>query len=386
MSEDAGEKTFAPSAKRKREAAKRGDVLRSKELTTATTVLIGAVWLRFGGGWVLDGLRRSLAAGFVWDRGAIEHFAPETLLWRAAWTLLPPVFVLGGAVMLAAVALQLALGEGRWLPGNLAPKPSRLNPASGLMRMLGPQGWIELGKGLLKLALLGTMTWIWVRPRVAAMVALNGGTLGGQLASAWDLVISLLFVLSAGLIGIALVDVPVQAVRRFLRLRMSRQELRDEHKEDEGSPETKNAQRQRARQLAMGGMRKAMQDAQFVITNPTHFAVALTYDPALAPAPVVLARGRGDKALAMRELAAEMAVPTLEIPPLARSVYFTTRENQMIREELYAAVASVLAFVLSLKRGDPLPRPQVEVPVSLRFDAEGRPETRAAAQIVAGNH
>ena len=125
----------------------------------------------------------------------------------------------------------------------------------------------------------------------------------------------------------------------------------------------------------MGGVAHAMREAQFVITNPTHFAVAMSYDPLKASAPVVLAKGRGEKALAMRQLAAELRVPCLEYPALARSVYYTTRERQVIREELYAAVASVLAFVFSLKRGESLPAPQIDVPVALRFDAEGRLES-----------
>ena len=379
MSEDAGEKTFAPSAKRKRDAAQNGDVVRSKELTTAITVLIGAAWLRFAGPWVFGKLAASVRSGFVWDRATIESFSPQQLLLSALISAMPPVLVLGGGVMLSAVALQLTLGEGRWVPGNLAPKASRLNPLAGLSKVFGPQGWIELGKGLLKLALLGSMLYIWAKPRLITMVGLGTGTLSAELAMAWDMLTSLAFTMAAGLMAIAMFDVPVQLVRRLMRLRMSRQEMRDEGKESEGSPETKQAQRNRARQLSRGGVQRAMQEAQFLITNPSHFAVALSYDPEKAPAPVVLAKGRGDKALAMRELAAELKLPTLEMPPLARSVYFTTRENQMIREELYAAVASVLAFVLSLKRGDTPPMPRVDVPQTLRFDAEGKPENRAPA-------
>jgi flagellar biosynthetic protein FlhB len=115
-----------------------------------------------------------------------------------------------------------------------------------------------------------------------------------------------------------------------------------------------------------------MREAQFLVTNPSHFAVAMAWDPAKASAPLVLAKGRGDKALAMRELAAELTVPVLEYPVLARSLYFTTREKQVIREELYAAVATVLAFVLSVKRGERRTAPSVDVPVTLRFDSEGR--------------
>jgi len=148
--------------------------------------------------------------------------------------------------------------------------------------------------------------------------------------------------------------------------------VRDEHKESEGSPEKKSAQRERQRKIAMGGLIPAMKEAQFIVTNPTHFSVALAYDPAKAAAPVVLAKGRGDKAMAMRELAAEYAVPVLEYPALARSIYYTTRERQVIREELYVAVAAILAFVFSLRRGEHPVRPEVSVPVTLRFDAEGR--------------
>ncbi len=153
---------------------------------------------------------------------------------------------------------------------------------------------------------------------------------------------------------------------------MSHQELRDEHKESEGAPEKKAAIRQRQREIAKGGVHRAIREAQFVITNPTHFSVALTYDPDRAAAPIVLAKGRGEKALAMRELARELEVPVLEYPVLARSVYFTTQENMMIREELYGAVAAVLAFVMSLKRGEQPRRPEIDVPSEIRFDEFGR--------------
>ncbi len=185
---------------------------------------------------------------------------------------------------------------------------------------------------------------------------------------------ALLLLLAIGLAIIAVIDLPIQLLRRLTRLKMSHQDMRDEHKEAEGSPERKAAIRQHQRQIAMGGVAAAMREAQFVITNPTHFAIAMAYDPLKASAPIVLAKGRGEKALAMRELAAELELPCLEFPALARSVYYTTRERQVIREELYAAVASVLAFVFSLNRGEPLPRPFIDVPLLLRFDAEGRRE------------
>jgi len=372
--ETPGEKTFAPTEKRRKDAAKNGDVLRPRELGIAVGVLASAAWLQFAGPWLLDSMSRTARSGLTWDRASLDHFDATPLIYAALITALPPVLTLGAVLMGAALVSQLGLGEGRWVGGNLAPKASRLNPLSGLKRMFGPQGWIELAKGLAKLLLLGTIAYIWVKGRLAEIVGLGGGELRGQLAYSWDTLLALLYALGGGLVVIALVDYPVQYLRRMMRLRMSLQDLKDENKESEGSPERKAAIRQRQRQIAMGGLASAMKEAQFVITNPTHFSVALAYDPEKAPAPVVLAKGRGEKALAMREMAAEMAVPMLSSPALARSVYFTTRENQMIREELYAAVAAVLAFVLALKRGDAPPHPQVDVPLELRFDPEGRPE------------
>jgi flagellar biosynthetic protein FlhB len=185
---------------------------------------------------------------------------------------------------------------------------------------------------------------------------------------------TLLMLLSAGLVVIAVIDWPIQYVRRLSQLKMTSQEMRDEHKQTEGAPEKKAAIRQRQRDMARGGVAKSVKQAQFVLTNPSHFSVAMAYDPAVAPAPYVLAKGRGEKALAMRELAAEYGVPRLEYPALARSVYFTTRENQVVRAELYGAIASVLAFVMALKRGESPPMPQINVPVELQFDAEGQPK------------
>ncbi len=158
---------------------------------------------------------------------------------------------------------------------------------------------------------------------------------------------------------------------------MSLQDLKDENKQTEGSPEVKMARKQRQRDLARGSVAKAMKEAQFVVVNPMHFAVALTYDPTLAPAPVVLAKGRGETAMAMRELASDAGLPVLRYPQLARAIYFTTRANQMVREELYVSVASLVAFVLSVKRGERPNMPSVTVPEELRFDADGRPEKTA---------
>lgn len=376
----AGEKSFAPTEKRLKDAAEKGNVLRSRELPTALTILVGALWLKWAGPGLLGTLEGTTQASLTFDRSAMADFRPGQILFDLTIAVLPPLLVLGLVVSLVTVAGQLTLGDGRWVGANLAPKFERINPLAGLKRMFGVNGLIELGKSLAKLALLGTIAWTWGAGNLTYILGLGRGDLAGQLAAAWEAMASLLLLLAAGLVVIAMIDWPVQYLRRMSQLKMTSQEMRDEAKEAEGSPEKKAAIRQRQRDLARGALGPAMQKAQFVLTNPTHFSVAMTYDPAVAPAPYVLAKGRGEKALAMREMAREMDVPTLEYPQLARAVYFTTRENQVIRSDLYAAIASVLAFVLSLRRGDPIPRPHVAVPMDLHFDAEGRPEKTSPAR------
>jgi flagellar biosynthetic protein FlhB len=192
----------------------------------------------------------------------------------------------------------MLLGDGRFNIGSAAPKASRINPLSGLKRIFGVQGLIELGKGLVKLALLGGIAWWWATGRLPGLLRFGTSPLAAQIALASEAVTSLVGTLLIGLLVIAGIDYPLQRFQRDKRLKMSLQDMRDENKESEGSPEMKSARRQRQRDLARGGVARAMKDAQFVIVNPLHFAVALTYDPARAPAPLLLAKGRGETALA----------------------------------------------------------------------------------------
>ncbi len=376
--ETAGEKTFAPTQKRREDAAKNGDVLRSRELATLAATGAGVLALWALGSWLSEGLASVARAGLQFDRAALDGFTPGAIMGDAALAALPPVLALGAIVALVTTASQLLLGQdGRWIAGNAGFKGRRINPLSGFKRIFGTQGLIELAKSLAKLALLGGIAWVWARDRVPDLLALGAMPLEAQVARALDAITSLTAALLIGFAVIAAIDYPLQRFQRDKRLKMSLQEVRDENKQSEGSPEMKSARRQRQRDLARGGVAKAMKEAQFIIVNPLHFAVALTYDPARAPAPLLLCKGRGETALAMREIAAEEGLPVLEYPTLARAVYFTTRPNQMVREELYVALASLVAFVMALKRGQRPRRPVVEVPQALRFDGDGRRDNHA---------
>ncbi len=376
--ETPGEKTFAPTDKRREDAAKNGDVLRSRELATLAATGTGVLALWAFGAWISEGLAATARAGFQFDRAALDGFTPGLLMGDAMLAALPPVLALGAIVALVTTASQLLLGQdGRWIAGNAGFKGRRINPLSGIKRIFGTQGLIELGKGLAKLALLGGIAWMWGKGRVPGLLMLGTLPLEAQVGAALDAITSLVGALLIGMLVIAAIDYPLQRFQRDKRLMMSLQEMRDENKQSEGSPEMKSARRQRQRDLARGGVAKAMKEAQFIIVNPMHFAVALTYDPARAPAPLLLCKGRGETALAMREIAAEEGLPVLEYPTLARAVYFTTRPNQMVREELYVALASLVAFVMALKRGQRPRRPAIDVPQSLRFDGDGRPDQHA---------
>lgn len=371
MAETAGEKTEAPTPKRRQKAREDGDLLKSRDFGAALIILLGCGWMILMGPQLLGGIKEVMSASFTFGRGDIESFQPWKPLATAGWKLAPALGVLLAIAFFGAIASQAALGSLHWNGKLLAPKGNRINPGSGLKRIFGPNGWIELGKSLLKVVLLGGIgAWLlWTAS--GSTMGLVSSDLSRAVGALGDTFSTLVLVMAGGLLLIAGIDLPIQIVRQMQRLRMSMQEIKDEHKEAEGSPEAKSAQRQRQREMAKGGMRAKLQTAHVVLTNPTHFSVALRYDSGKDQVPVVVARGRGEAALAIRELADEFAVPRLELPPLARAIYFTSRENQEIRDDLYMAVATVLAFVLGINREAGGQMPHVTVPDTALFDENG---------------
>ena len=371
MAETAGERTEAPTPKRLNKARDDGDLLKSREFGAALGILVGCGWLAMLGPALMGALKEVMAAGFKFDRADVENFEPWQPIAEALWKLAPSLGLLFAVAIAGAVLSQAGLGALGFNTKLLAPKPNRMNPASGLKRIFGSQGWIELGKSLLKVVLLGAIGFWMLWGAAHTTMGLASTDLNRAVGSLSGTFFTMLFAMSAGLVIIAGVDVPIQIIQRINRLKMSKQEIRDEHKESEGSPEAKAAIKQRQREVLKRSYRKAVEGAHVVLTNPTHFAVALRYDRANDQVPVVVAKGRGATALAIRALAGELQVPVLEYPQLARAVYYTSKEGQEVRDDLYLAIATVLAFVFGLNAQAGGTQPAVAVPPTARFDENG---------------
>ena len=372
MAEYEGDKTEAPTAKRRKDAIERGDVLKSREFATALIVLAGCGWIAMLGPQMVKACEGLMTASFRFGRADIEDWSPMRPLIQAGLGFAPTVGGLFLIAMIAAIASQAGLGSFRLNGSLLQPKFSRINPASGLKRLFGPTGWIELGKSLLKVALLGSIgSWLMWKTAQPTLGLSTSSDVAGVVGHLGGTFVWILFTMAGGLVLIAGVDLPIQIVRLLAKLRMSKQEVRDENTETEGSPEAKQHLRQRQREMSRRSVRKAVATADVILTNPTHFSVALRYDRFKDNAPVVVAKGRGITALAIRDVAGEEKIKILEYPALARAVYYTSREGQEIRDDLYPAVATVLAFVFGLDQRAATTPPAINVPTTARFDENG---------------
>jgi len=369
-----GEKTEKATTKRLSEAAKNGDILQSRELATAMVVMAGIATMAIMGPEILAAIREMLREGLRVEPGDITTFAPQKRAAQLLSIVMLPVGAILAATFLAAVAAPALLGSLGFRPGAFAVKPNKLNPLSGLKRMFGPQGLTELIKSIAKVVLMGAIGGYLVWERLVAIRQMGKAGIVPALDELGQIFILVALALAGVLFLIAGVDVPAQIMQRARRLNMSKQEIKDEHKETEGSPEAKGAIRRRQMETMNGSIRKAVSEASVILTNPTHFAVALRYQPGGDHAPIVLARGADEIASDIREMGNEVSVPILQYPELTRAVYYTSRVGQVIDERLFLAVATVLAFVFRVENrmASEMDRPHVDLPDGLRFDADGR--------------
>ena len=371
---DNDQKKHLPTDKRKKDAALKGDVLVSKELATATMMVACASWLYLAGGWFFGSSLDIVKKGLMLSASDHRNFAPIENAEQIALGIVLPFFSLLAVTVLAAIASPAMTGSLGWRSNAMGFKGSRINPLSGLKRMFGAQGAIELVKAIAKVLVLGTIGYWAVMRELPAILGLAAVDLPMAVSRVGQAITSGFLAVSIGLLLIAGIDVPAQFLQRRKRLMMTDQEMKDEMRQSEGSPEMKQARRARQHEILSNSARKAVTEATVILTNPTHFAIALRYRPGVDFAPIVAARGRGEIAQSIKLLAKENGIPTLEYPQLTRAIYYTSRAGRTISEDLYVAVASILAFVFQLDRAmaKDIPQPVVDVPLDKRFDAEGR--------------
>lgn len=368
MSEqDDQERTEQASEKRLREAREKGDVPRSRDLSAALIALTCVGTLLAMRPWMGEHLRRLMHAGLSYTRAdALRADAMSHALADAggeALKLLAPIF---GVAMLATLLSPVLAGGFTFSSEALTPKPERLNPIEGLKKLVSLRGLVELGKSLLKVLLIGGVLSMVLAGARGKLLATGRGDVAAGIGTALDVIghAALLFAGALALVGFA--DMLWQRFDYARRMRMTRQELRDEYKETEGSPEIKSRVRSMQQQMSQRRMMEAVPKADVVVMNPSHFAVALRYEDGRMRAPRVVAKGLDLMAQQIRGIAVAHDVPLVQAAPLARALYHTTRIDQEIPAALYVAVAQILAYVFRLRQAsehgfEPPPPPSPDV-------------------------
>jgi len=349
--ESAQEKTEQPTAKRLEEAREKGQVPRSRELTTVLVLIASAVALLFMGQNMIASLAEVMNKSFSFSRK--ELFDPMAMVHHFITTIEIMAFDLAMFLMvtlIAALAAPALIGGWNFSSQAMAPKGERMDPIKGLKRIFGPQGLIELAKALGKFILIGAISTAILWSLRDQLLTLGRQEVKVAMADLGYLTMWVFLAITASLILIALIDVPFQLWNHTRQLRMTKQEVKDEMKNTEGNPEVKGRIRRLQVQLSQQRMMQDVPTADVVITNPTHYAVALRYDQTGNGAPVVVAKGADLISQQIRMVAEHNEVPILAAPPLTRAVYYSTEIGDEIPSGLYIAVAQVLAFVFQLRR------------------------------------
>jgi len=340
--------------------------------------------LYFAGGLMGPKFVDIVAGSFVFER--YQAFEPNQMIVRLVnqiaeiGVLLIPIMI---AAVIFAILGAIALDGFVFSWKAVAPKASKINPISGLARIFGLRALVELFKSLMKFTLVATIGGLYIYFNFDSVMELSRTYLNGAIQGGLSTVILGALITSAALMIIAAIDVPYQRFDFFKKLRMTKQEIKDEMKEVEGAPEVRQRVKQKQREMAEQRMLEDVPKADVVITNPEHFSVALSYDQGSEDAPRVVAKGKGFIAAKIRELATEHNVHIFEAPVLARAIFFTTDIGARIPAALYMAVAQVIAYVYNLKQFssevEKPKKPKPKVPKDLRFDERGQrslPETK----------
>lgn len=344
------EKTEEATPRRKQKAREDGQVPRSRELTTTAILLGGTIGLWVFGGMIVESLMYVLRFNFDLEREVI--FDPQKMLAQlghsfgeAFYSLLPIFAVLG----FVAIAGPVALGGWLFSAKSLAPKYSRIDPIAGIKRMFSLKSLIELAKAVGKVLVVIAIAFLTLKLFEFELINLSRESLLSGIYHSIDLSLWAAIFISASTLLIVIIDVPFQVYDFNKKLKMSKQDVKDEMKDTEGKPEVKGRIRQLQREMANKRMMSNVPQADVVITNPTHYSVALKYDPDTMNTPILLAKGVDQTAMKIREIARANEVEIMRSPVLARAVYHTTDIDGEIPSGLYVAVAQVLAYIFQLR-------------------------------------
>lgn len=370
------EREEEPTAKRLEKGREDGQVARSQELGVAAMMIGVAFFLYLFGSYIIADLTKVFESGFTFDRKAVFD---TSLLVPAfgiqavnSFIVVVPIFVLA---VIIAIASAGVMGGYLFSLKSLAPKASKINPMAGLKRMFGMKAVVDLSKALSKFALIALVLYLVVSANFPMLTKLGFMDLEPALAEAGRIIAFGTVLVTLTLIVAAAIDIPYQLHTFNKQMKMTKQEVKDEMKDTEGRPEVKAQIRRKQREIATGMMMSAIADADVVIVNPEHFAVALSYDPSKNGAPIMVAKGADLLAQAIRERAKEEGVPLFSSPVLARSIFYTTEIDQSVPESLYYAVAQVIAYIFNLnsfERGaQTAKKPNPKVPDDMRYNADG---------------
>ncbi|MCF6457929.1 flagellar biosynthesis protein FlhB [Pseudoalteromonas sp. MMG024] len=345
------ERTEEPTPKKLQDAAKKGQVARSKETGTTFVLIAAAVSFLLFGKDIAVGLYNVMGRLLSLNRNEVYDTTKMFSVWGEVANELwygMTMFVL--CLLVAGVIGNTFLGGFNFSWQAAAPKASKMSPLKGFARMFGKQAAIELVKALLKFGLIATVAVYLIKGYFPEILTLSLEAVPGNIEHALWILAWMFFALAMTLIVIASIDAPFQKWNHNEQLKMTLQEVKDEYKNSEGDPQIKARIRRTQREMSQRRMMQDVPDADVVVTNPTHYAVALKYDTAKAGAPMVIAIGGDQIALQIRKIADRYEVPIVESPALARSLFHTGEVGQQIPEQLFVAVAQVLAYVFQLKQ------------------------------------
>jgi len=364
------EKTEDPTGRKLERALDDGQILTSRDLLMAAVLLGGALQISIGGHYYFTEFLNAFRNGLDFSDALQRDLPlPQVIGARVSDIALPMIFFSIPLVAILVTA-QIAFGGFHFIIGNIGLKFGKLSLFRGLSRMFGSGGLIELIKSISKTILIGVVGTTYLYHRLPDAMNLARLPFEAALTSTGELVASTILVLVFATAILAGVDALYQWYRHNQNLKMTKQEVKDEMKETDGSPEVKNRIRRLQREAAERGSVANINQAQVIITNPQHFAIGLRYDFVKGTAPKVVVKGSDAIAKMIREQAAEKKMPVLEYPMLARAIYFTSEVGGEIHSELYQAVATVLSFVFHAgAEGD---KPEIDVPKELQFDMNGR--------------